>query len=124
MSDVQGPQGSERHMSPEELAWAKAHLPMMQRWVSRQRFLQEAMVMAFAFGLVVHVAGYLLQTVATGEPLRLLADLLATLGTTVWTGVVLFAFLEILPAAKRRSGARWLAAFEAEIQAQDGPHET
>jgi hypothetical protein len=123
MSEVQGPQGNERQMSPEELAWAKAHLPVMHRWVSRQRFLQEAMVMAFAFGLVVHVAGYLLQTVANGEPLRLLADLLATLGTTVWTGVVLFAFIEVLPAAKRRSGARWLAAFEAEVRAQSGPDE-
>ena len=93
----------------------------MRQWVSGPRFLQEALVIAFVFGLVAHVTGYLLQTAATGEPLGLVADLLATLGTTIWTGVVLFTFIQVLPEAKRRSAARSLAEYEAAIR--DGPHE-
>ena len=55
----------------------------------------------------------------TDEPLRLLANLLTTLGTTVWTGVVLVVFVEVLPEARRREAARRLKAYEAELRDQE-----
>lgn len=121
MTDEHEPQIGQDRMSPEEVAWIKANLPRIHRWMAGRRFLQEALVMAFVLGLVSHVVGYLLQTATSGEPLGLVADLLATLGTTVWTGVVLFCFVELLPAAKRRSAARWLAVYEATVSEQGGP---
>ena len=53
-------------------------------------------------GLAAHVGGYALRTSTTGEPLRLIADLLYALGFALWTGVVVVVFVQIIPEAKRR----------------------
>jgi hypothetical protein len=84
----------------------------------RQKFLRDALVLVFVLGLAVHVAGYLLISAGTGEPVSLLADLLSTLGTTLWTGVVLVVFLEVLPEARRRGFSHRLEAYEAALRDQ------
>lgn len=116
MTKAQGPDDPTDAFSEEELAWAATHLPVLRRWVAGQRFIREALVLVFVLGLAAYVGGYLLRDAATGEPVGLLADLLSTLGTTLWTGVVLVSFVQILPDARRRSAARRLEAYEAALR--------
>lgn len=118
MTEAHRPNEPRDRISKEEAAWAAANLPEMHRLVTRQRFVRDALVIAFVVGLAAHIGRYLLLSAATGEPLRLLADLLATLGTALWTGVVLYAFVTVLPAARQRSAAAWLETYEAEIRQQ------
>jgi hypothetical protein len=106
------------NVSREELAWARGNLPRVRGWVTGQYFLREALISAFVLGLAAHIGGYLLRAAATGEPLRLLADLVATLGTTIWTGVILLFFVEVLPEARRGGAARRLAAYESALRDQ------
>ena len=91
-------------------------MPRVRGWVSGQYFMREALITAFVLGLIAHVGGYVLMATTTGEPLGLIADLLSTLGTTVWTGVVLVVFVDILPRARRREAARRLATYEAALE--------
>lgn len=118
MTREDDPNGLTPDISKEELAWAAANLPLVRRWVSGQRFLREALIYAFVLGLAAHAGGYMLEAAATGEPVRLLADLLRTLGTTVWTGVILVVFVQILPETRQRWAARRLAAYEAALREQ------
>lgn len=105
-------------ISKDELEWAAANMPRMRRWVSGPFFVREALIYAFVFGLLAHVGGYLLTTIAHGEPLRLIADLLATMGTTIWTGAVLYIFVDVLPQTRRRWAERRLAAYESLLKDQ------
>ena len=121
MTEAHRPKEPMDRFSKEEAAWAAANLPALHRMVRRQRFVRDALVIAFVVGLAAHIGGYLILSAATGEPLRLVADLLATLGTALWTGVVLYAFVNVLPAAPQRAAARWLETYEAEIRQQGQP---
>ena len=118
MTDEHRPKESTDSIPKEEMAWAAAHLPELHRGITRQRFVRDAMVIALVIGLAAHIGGYLLMSAASGEPLRLLADLLASLGTALWTGVVLYAFVNVLPAARQRAAAQWLETYEAQIRQQ------
>ena len=64
-------------------------------------------------GLAAYVAGYLLKSTATTEPLGLLADMLYTFGFALWTGAVVVVLVEIIPEAKRRQIKSALEAYEA-----------
>jgi hypothetical protein len=77
-------------------------------------------------GLAAHVAGYLLKSSATTEPLGLVADLLYALGRALWTGVVVVEFLQLFPEAKRRQLKGALDAYQAaqRKQAQPGNDQT
>jgi hypothetical protein len=55
---------------------------------------------ALVAGLAAHVGGFLLESSATTEPPKLVADLLYQLGLALWTGVVVVVFVEIWPEAK------------------------
>jgi hypothetical protein len=50
----------------------------------------------------------------------LIADLVANLGIALWTGGVLVVFVQVLPEARRRSAARYLAKYEAALREQAG----
>lgn len=117
-TDRDDPRAKAPNISREELAWAAANLPRIRRWVSGPYFIREALTYAFVLGLAAHIGGYVLTTTATGEPLQLLVHLLATLGTTVWTGVVLVIFVQVLPDARRGYAARRLEAYEAALRDQ------
>ena len=102
-------------ITDEELHWASTNLPMLHRWVSGMPFLREALVLVFTLGLAAQVGGYALGNAASDGPLGLLAELLATLGATLWTGIVLVALVEVLSEARRRWLDRRLEAYEAAL---------
>ncbi len=120
MKDEVGSADRKDQISPEELAWAVDNMPMLRRWLAGQKFLRDALLFVFVLGLAAHVAGYVVISARVGEPWGLVADLLATLGTTLWTGVVLVLFVEIMPAARRRWLSERLDAYETVFREQDG----
>jgi hypothetical protein len=69
-------------------------------------FLREALVLVFTLGLAAQVGGYARENAVDGGPPGLLAELPASLGATLWTGVILVALGEVLPEARRR----WLGS--------------
>ncbi len=87
---------------PRVLAWFDENLPELRRCLSGQRILYWSLGIGFVLGLVAHVGGYALLSSAPKEPLGLLADLLHALGWSLWTGVVVAAFVQVLPEAKQR----------------------
>ena len=94
------------------LAWMEEHLTELRQSVSGQRILYWSLVISFVVGLAAHVGGYALLLSAPKEPLGLLADLLHALGWSLWTGVVVVMFVQVIPEAKRRQIKRALDAYE------------
>jgi hypothetical protein len=97
----------------ELLAWVGEHLPRVRRSVYGQHFLYWSLGIALVVGLAANVGGYLLKSSVTTEPLGLVADLLYELGYALWTGVVVVAFVQIIPEIKRRQFKQMLDAYEA-----------
>ena len=95
------------------LAWMDEHLTELRQSVSGQRILYWSLVISFVVGLVAHVGGYALLASAPKEPLGLLADLLHALGWSLWTGVVVVVFVQIIPEVKRRQIRQAIEAYEA-----------
>ena len=95
------------------LAWMEEHVAELRQSVSGQRILYWSLVISFVVGLAAHVGGYALLLSAPREPLGLLADLLHALGWSLWTGVVVVMFVQVIPEAKRRQIRRALDAYEA-----------
>ena len=97
---------------PRVREWFGEHLPELRQAVSGQRLLYWSIAVGFVIGLGAHVAGYLLSSNATTEPLGLLADLLYALGYALWTGAVLVVFTQLYPEAKRRQIKRAIDHYE------------
>ena len=95
------------------LAWVGENLTQVQRSVYDQRLLHQSLWIGLVVGLAAHVGGYALRSSVTTEPLELVADLLYGLGYALWTGVVVVAFVQIFPEAKRRQFKQVLDAYEA-----------
>ena len=95
------------------LAWMEEHLPELKQSVSGPRLLYQSFVVGFVVGLAAHIGGYVLASSVPGEPLGLLADLLLALGWSLWTGVVVAVFVEVIPEVKRRQIKRAVDAYEA-----------
>ena len=93
--------------------WMEEHLPELKQSVSGPRLLYQSLAVGFVLGLAAHIGGYILLSSASGEPLGLLADLLLALGWSLWTGVVVAVFVEVIPEVKRRQIKRAVDAFEA-----------
>jgi hypothetical protein len=68
------------------LAWVGENLTQVRRSVYEQRLLSWSLGIGFVVGLAAQVAGYLLKSSATTEPLGLVADLLYALGWALWPG--------------------------------------
>jgi hypothetical protein len=100
---------------PRVLAWMGEHLPQVRRSAFGQRLLYQSLGLGFVVGLAAHVGGYLLESSVTTEPLGLVANLLYALGWSLWTGVVVVVFVQIIPEAKRRQFKRTLDAYEATL---------
>ena len=98
---------------PRASAWMEAHLPEFRQQASGQRPVYWILGIGVVVGLTTHVGGYLLRSSVTTEPLELVADLLYSLGWSLWTGVVVVFFVQIWPEAKRRQLKRWLDTYEA-----------
>ena len=97
---------------PEILAWMDEHLSEIRRSVYGQRLLYQSLGLAFVVGLAAQIAGYLLRPSPSTEPLGLVADLLYALGWSLWTGVVVAVFVQVIPEVKRRQIKQWLDAYE------------
>jgi hypothetical protein len=95
------------------LAWMEEHVTELRQSLSGQRILYESLVIGCVVGLAAHVGGYVLLSSVPSEPLGLLADLLHALGWSLWTGVVVAVFVEVIPEVKRRQIRRALEAYEA-----------
>lgn len=93
--------------------WMEEHLSELKQSVSGPRLLYQSLVVGFVVGLAAHIGGYVLASSLPGEPLGLLADLLLALGWSLWTGVVVAVFVEVIPEVKRRQIKRAVDAYEA-----------
>ena len=100
--------------------WMDEHLPELKQSVSGPRLLYQSLVVGFVVGLAAHIGGYVLLSSVPREPLGLLADLLHALGWSLWTGVVVAVFVEVIPEAKRRQIKRAVDAYEALRRKQAG----
>jgi uncharacterized BrkB/YihY/UPF0761 family membrane protein len=98
---------------PHARAWFEEHLADLRKNTFEQRFLYVVLATTFVVGLVLYVAGYLLKTTATTEPLGLLTDMIYTFGFALWTAAVIVVLLEVVPELKRRQFGRALEAYEA-----------
>ena len=93
--------------------WMQEHLPELKQSISGPRLLYQSLVLGFVVGLAAHIGGYVLQSSVTGGFLGLLADLLLALGWSLWTGVVVAVFVEVIPEVKRRQIKRFVDRYEA-----------
>ena len=98
---------------PEVQAWFEKHLAELRQDAYGPRILYSILAAAFVVGLAAYVAGYVLKSTATTEPLGLLADMLYTFGFALWTAAVVVVLVEIIPEAKRRQIRRALEQYEA-----------
>jgi len=86
-------------------AWMEEHLPELRQSASGQRVLYMSLAISLVVGLAAHVGGYaLLSSVPVGL-LGLFADLLQALGWSLWTGVVVALFVQVIPEVKRSQNA-------------------
>ena len=108
MNDVQSLFTDER-----ALEWMEEHLLELKQFASGQRLLYQSLVIGFVVGLAAHVGGYLLLASTPREPLGLLADLLHALGWSLWTGVVVALFVQVIPEVKRRQIKQAIDIYEA-----------
>jgi chemotaxis regulatin CheY-phosphate phosphatase CheZ len=92
------------------------HLPELRRSAYGQRLLYQSLGVAFVVGLAAQVGGYLLKSSVTTELPGLLADLLYALGWSMWTGVVVAVFVQVIPEIKRRQIKRWLDPYAATLR--------
>ena len=114
MTQNRNPKGIPPEFSDERVqAWMEEHLTDLQKSVTGQRILYTSLVISFVVGLVAHIGGYVLLSLAPREPLGLFADLLHALGWSLWTGVVVVVFVQVIPEAKRRQIGAALDAYEA-----------
>ena len=64
----------------ELLSWVGEHLPEVRRTAVGQRPVCWILGIGFVLGMAAYVGGYALRSSVTTEPLRLVGDLLYTLG--------------------------------------------
>jgi len=105
-------------------AWMEEHLPELRQSASGQRVLYISLAISFVVGLAAHIGGYaLLSSVPVGL-LGLIADLLHALGWSLWTGVVVALFVQVIPEVKRRQIKEAVEAYEAlrSRKAEAGPN--
>ena len=94
------------------LAWMEEHLTDLRKSVSGQRILYESLVIGFVVGLIAQVGGYVLLSSVSGGFVGLFADLLHAFGWSLWTGVVVAVFVQVIPDVKRRQIKQALDAYE------------
>ncbi len=113
MTSAQNSKGIPPEFDDERMqAWMEEHLTDLQKSVTGQRILHTSLVISFVVGLAAHVGGYVLLSSAPREPLGLFADLLHAFGWSLWTGVVVVVFVQVIPEAKRRQIGEALDAYE------------
>jgi hypothetical protein len=92
--------------------WMEEHLSELKESVSGPRLLYQSLVIGFVVGPAAHIGGYILASSVSGGTPGLLADLPLALGWSLWTGVVVAVFVEVIPEVKRRQIKRAVDAYE------------
>ena len=95
------------------LAWMEDHVAELKQSVSGQRILYWSLGISIVVGLAAHIVGYALLSLLPRGLLGLLADLLHALGWSLWTGVIVALFVQVIPDIKRRQIKQYLDAYEA-----------
>ncbi len=114
MTEESGSTDGPRWLTDEfTLEWLDEHAADLRASLSGQRILYSSLILGFLVGLAAHVAGYLLQSSHSRGISGLLGDLLYALGWSLWTGVVVIVFVQVIPEVKRRQIQRALDAYEA-----------
>jgi hypothetical protein len=118
MTEGSGAKGAPHPFTDDELAWMGEHLTEMRRSAYGQRLVYQSLAVGFVVGLAAQIGGYLLRPSPPTEPLGLVADLLYAFGWSLWTGVVVAVFVQVVPEVKRRQIKRTLDAYEATLREQ------
>jgi hypothetical protein len=106
---------------PDAQKWMDRHIDELRKSVSERRLRYQVLWIGVAAGLVLYAIGYWLKASFSAGVLGLLADLVYTLGFSLWTGVVVVVMVEIIPSAKERQITRSLDAYEAYVRAGRRP---
>jgi hypothetical protein len=107
--------GVPRRFTDEELAFIGAHFTELRSNATGSHYLYWGLAISFVVGLAAHIGGYLLGLGTPSPLLGLLAGLLYALGVSLWTGVVLVLFVQVVPEVKRRGIMRYLDDYEATL---------
>ena len=94
------------------MAWMEEHLVELRQSALGPRIQYQGLVISFLVGLAAHAGGYALLASFPSGPLGLLADLLHALGWSLWSGVVVVLFTQVIPEAKRDQIRRSLDTYE------------
>ncbi|MET0771806.1 MAG: hypothetical protein ABWZ82_01875 [Candidatus Limnocylindrales bacterium] len=105
----------DQEFSERELAWIREHLTELRASVTDPSIAYWYMGSALAIGLAAQIVGYLMRPSTTSEPFGLIADLVYAFGLTLWTGVVVTVFVQVLPELKRRQIRRFLETYEGRL---------
>ena len=95
------------------LAWMEENAAKLRQAASGERILFWPLGIGIVVGLAAHVGGYTLQSSLPAGLPGLLGDLLHALGWSLWTGVVVVVFVQVIPEVKRRQIRQALDAYEA-----------
>jgi hypothetical protein len=111
-----------RRFSDEELDWIAPHLDEVLAYPHGQTILRWTLGVTFVVGLGVHLLGYGLGNGAfslpVGWPGDLLASLLSSLGSALWTSVAIVLFLEVVPEQRRQELADYARGAVAALRAR------
>lgn len=113
-----GANGDREMFTEDQMAMVGDHLEELRPWLSEEKLLRSFLLTGFVLGLAAHVTGYVLRSALSAEPFLLVADLLYALGLSLWTGMVVVAFVQVYPRSKRRELKRMLDAYEAKKRSQ------
>ncbi len=94
-------------------AWMDEHLEELEKSTSSRSMLYQSMVIAFVVGIIAQIGGYILLASGPKEPLGLFADLLHAFGWSLWTGVIVALFIQVIPEVKQRQIRQALEAYKA-----------
>jgi hypothetical protein len=114
MTEGQGSNGVPPMFTDERMIeWMDEHITELRKSISGQHYLYTSLLFSFVVGLAAHIGGYVLLSSVSSGVLGLLADLLHALGWSLWTGVVVAMFVQVIPEVKRRQIEQVIDAYEA-----------
>lgn len=119
MTDHPQPFPTEEIPSEAELDYFALHLDELRRAVEGRTILYWWLLLGFLLGLIAHLAGYFIGAATSNTVVTLLADLLRSLGTALWTGCVLILFVQVWPDVQQRGARRRIALYEKALRERD-----
>jgi hypothetical protein len=119
MTDPPRPSSSEETPSEAELDYIAPRLDELRRAVEGRTILYTWLLLAFLLGLIAHLAGYFIGAGSSNNVVTLLAELLRSLGTALWTGCVLILFVQVWPEVQQRRARRLIALYEKALRERE-----